>query len=350
MTVRHDRRHDTYWMDAGRLAFVALYGVALVAAGAWALSNVREVKAESRVVVVRFGAFQRVEGAGLLVAWPRPFEEIIEVPAAERVLERPIETLLRSPRAPQGADVPDFDGRTTLDDALAGSGFLLTGDAGVVRLDVRVFYKVTDPYAYALQQDHVIPALERAVARSAVRVCAARDLDTILVARPELVGSDSDAAERRERLRSDLVRETNAALADLRKSGSGLGIEVVRADVQTGLPAGTIDAFNSVLTSSQQADRGVAEARTVAAGAIQAATQAADRRVEDARAEAAERLSKARADTSTVVGLTQAMKSKAEPELWMRVYRERIPSLLARAGSVTLVDPKDESRLIIQGH
>jgi hypothetical protein len=40
---------------------------------------------------------------------------------------------------------------TPLSDALAGSGYLLTGDAGVVQLDVRVFYKVTEPYAFVLQ-------------------------------------------------------------------------------------------------------------------------------------------------------------------------------------------------------
>jgi regulator of protease activity HflC (stomatin/prohibitin superfamily) len=78
---------------------------------------------------------------------------------------------------------------TPLSDALAGSGYLLTGDAGVVQLDVRVFYKVTDPYAFVLQGEHVLPALDRLVTRSAVALTAARDLDTILVARPELIGA-----------------------------------------------------------------------------------------------------------------------------------------------------------------
>ena len=33
----------------------------------------------------------------------------------------------------------------------------------------------------------------------------------------------------------------------------------------------------------------------------------------------------------------------------LRLYRERLPKILGQAGSVTTVDPKDDSRLIIQG-
>ncbi len=62
-----------------------------------------------------------------------------------------------------------------ISDALAGSGYLLTGDAGVVQLDVRVFYKVTEPYAFVLQGEHVLPALDRLVTRSALALTAARD-------------------------------------------------------------------------------------------------------------------------------------------------------------------------------
>jgi len=47
------------WLQAGRLAFVALYGVTLLAALGWALSNVREVGPDSRAVVLRMGALSR---------------------------------------------------------------------------------------------------------------------------------------------------------------------------------------------------------------------------------------------------------------------------------------------------
>jgi len=33
----------------------------------------------------------------------------------------------------------------------------------------------------------------------------------------------------------------------------------------------------------------------------------------------------------------------------LRLYRERMPKILGQAGSVTTVNPKDDSRLIIKG-
>jgi regulator of protease activity HflC (stomatin/prohibitin superfamily) len=325
------------------LAFFALYAVTVLAALAWAFSNVRQIDPQSRAVVLHFGALDRIQNAGLLLAWPQPFEQVILLPAADRVIERRVENLLRSDEALKADRVASF--AVPLSDALAGSGYLLTGDAGVVQLDVRVFYKVSDPYDFVLQADHVLPALDRLVTRSAVALTAARDLDTILVARPELIGADNQAAERRERLRGDLGQGINKRLAELKASGQGIGIEVARVDVQSSLPDPAVSAFNAVLTASQQADKAVANARTDAEKLTQSANEQADRTLQVAHAQAGERLAKASADTATVSSLA----SSTDPQLLLRLYRERMPKILGQAGSVTTVDPKDDSRLIIQG-
>lgn len=335
------------WQQAGRLAFLGLYAVTVVAALAWGFSNVRQIDPQNRAVVLRMGALDRIHNSGLLLAWPRPFEQVVIVPAADRVSERRIENLLRSDVALQADRVASF--ATPINDALAGSGYLLTGDAGVVQLDVRVFYNVTEPYAFVLQGEHVLPALDRLVTRSAVALTAARDLDTILVARPELIGSDSQAAERRERLRGDLVQGINQQLAALKATGQGLGLEVVRVDVQSSLPGPAVNAFNAVLTASQHAEQAVAAARNEAAKVTQSATQQADRSVEQAQAQASERLAKAQADTSTILNLAKVQQAGNDPDLMLRLYRERMPRILGQAGSVTSVDPNDDSRLIIQG-
>ncbi|MCE4054744.1 protease modulator HflK [Pseudomonas sp. Au-Pse12] len=335
------------WIQAGRLAFIALYGVTVLAALAWAFSNVRQIDPQNRAMVLHFGQLQRVQDAGLLLAWPRPFEQVVLLPAADRVLERRVEGLLRSEVALEGDRVATL--ATPLNDTLAGSGYLLTGDAGVVQLDVRVFYKVSEPYAYVLQSEHVLPALDRLVTRSAVALTAARDLDTILVARPELIGSDHQAAERRERLRGDLLQSINQRLAELTASGQGLGVEVTRVDVQSSLPGPAVSAFNAVLTASQQADKAVANARTDAEKLTQSANQQADRSLQVAHAQASERLALAQAQTATVLSLAQAQRNGTDPEMLLRIYRERLPKILGQAGSVTTVNPKDDSRLIIQG-
>jgi regulator of protease activity HflC (stomatin/prohibitin superfamily) len=193
----------------------------------------------------------------------------------------------------------------------------------------------------------VLPALDRLVTRSAISLTAARDLDTILVARPELIGRDNQAAERRERLRSDLLQGINRRLADLAATGQGLGIEVVRVDVQSSLPGPAVSAFNAVLTASQQADQAVANARTEAEKLTQTAREDADRALQIAHAQASERLAKASADIATVLSLAKTQES--DPQMLLRLYRERIPGILRQAGSVTTVDPQDDSRLIIQG-
>lgn len=326
---------------------MGLYAVTVFAAVAWGFSNVRQIDPQNRAVVLRMGALDRIQNAGLLWAWPKPFEQVVIVPAADRVSERRIENLLRSDVALQADRKASF--ATPVSDALAGSGYLLTGDAGVVQLDVRVFYNVTEPYAFVLQGEHVLPALDRLVTRSAVALSAARDLDTILVARPELIGSDSQAAERRERLRGDLVQGINQQLASLSATGQGIGLQVVRVDVQSSLPGPAVNAFNAVLTASQHAEQAVAAARNEAAKVTQSATQQADRSVEQAQAQASERLAKAQADTSTIINLAKVQQAGNDSGLMLRLYRERMPRILGQAGSVTSVDPNDDSRLIIQG-
>lgn len=351
--TEHDAAHierpvvNSPWLQASRLAFMGLYVVTLMAALGWAVSNVREIDPQNRAVVFRFGELDRVQNAGLLLAWPQPFEQVVLLPSADRVIERHVETLLRSPTALAADKITSF--ATPMSDALAGSGYLLTGDAGVVQLDVTAYYKVTDPREFVLQGEHVLPALDRLVNRSAVSLTAARDLDTILVARPELVGSDSQSAERRERLRGDLVQGINTRLGELTATGVGLGVEVVRVDVQSSLPAAAVNAFNAVLTASQQADQAVANARTDAEKLNQTANQQADRTLQVAHAQASERLAKAQTDTAAVTGLAMSIQNKSDPGLLLRIYRERVPAILKQAGSVTTVDPRDDSRLIIQG-
>ncbi|MGX5727962.1 protease modulator HflK [Metapseudomonas otitidis] len=338
--VSAPRRPVSPWFQASRLAFIALYVVTLLAALGWLMGNIREIGPESRAVVLRLGAENRIQNAGLLLAWPRPFEQVIMLPSAGRVTERRVELLLRSEEAKK-IDIIATAGS----DATAGSGYLLTGDSGVVQLDVRVFYKVNEPYAFALQANHVEPALDRIVERNAVGVSASRDMDAILVARPELVGGDIRLAEQRERLRGDLQRDINKSLTAFKNAGADLGIEVVRVDVQSTLPTSAVDAFNSVLTASQMAEQEVATARNEAARQLQQATQGADRIVQVAQAEAQERVSKARADTATIVSLTQ----EKDPGLLLRLYRERMPTILGHAASVTTVNPQDAGRMILEG-
>ncbi|CAM2152927.1 MULTISPECIES: protease modulator HflK [Paraburkholderia] len=327
--------------QAVRLAFWFVAVLAVLAALAWATSNVRRIPADSSAVVTRFGAFARSQGAGLLVAWPRPFESVLLVPGSERVLERRIVSLSRDPRASATLGLDS--------DALAGSGYVLTGDSGVVQVSATLFYRVADPYAYALQLDHLDDALERIVSAAVVETTAQRDLDAILVARPEMVAADQQMAVRREQLRGDLARAIQRHLDALAAAHASLGIEVARVDVQASFPGSAIDAFNAVLTSMQNAERDVAKARTIAEKTRQGAQQNADRIVQDAQASAAERVATAQSETSTIAQLEAALAQDHDPGLVARAYRERVQAVLARAARVTTLDPNDASSLVLPG-
>ncbi|MBB4513835.1 SPFH domain-containing protein [Paraburkholderia fungorum] len=386
--------------QAVRLSFWFVAALVVLAACAWAGSNIRRIPPDSRAVVLRFGAFVRTQDAGLLIAWPRPFESTLLVPGSARVLEQRIQSLERDPRAraadmtvpeaapsaqapagpgtgtstgtgavigpddgppnspvtPDNAGGPDAAGPDAtppvaqLPDALAGSGYVLTGDNGVLQLRATLYYRVVDPYAYVLQQDRLAAALERIVSASAVDVVAQRDLDAILVARPELLSADQQVAIKRERLRGDLAQEIERHLRQLEAQHAGLGVEVARVDVEVAFPAAAVGAFNSVLTSLQVAERSMAEARTSAEKTRQDAQQDADRIVQNAEASAVERVATAQAKTMTIQQLEVPLRTNSDPGLLARVYRDRVQSVLSKAGNVTTVGPHDTSNLILPGN
>ncbi|NPT40669.1 protease modulator HflK [Paraburkholderia sp. 1N] len=376
--------------QAVRLSFWFVVAVAVLAACAWAGSNIRRIPPDSRAVVLRFGAFVRTQDAGLLIAWPRPFESTLLVPGSARVLEQRIQSLERDPRAreadanvpqlpplaaepsdapavaggtpdaPPGSPAPTDAGATAppdalqsealLPDALAGSGYVLTGDNGVLQLRATLYYRVVDPYAYVLQKDRLDAALERIVSASAVDVVAKRDLDAILVARPELLSADQQVAIKRERLRGDLAQEIERHLRQLDAQHAGLGVEVARVDVEASFPAPAVSAFNSVLTSLQVAERSMAEARTSAEKIRQDAQQDADRIVQNAQASAVERVSSAQAKILTIQQLEVPLRTNSDPGLLARVYRERVQAILSKAARVTTVDPHNTSNLILPGN
>lgn len=359
--------------QAVRAAFWFVAVLAALAALAWAFSNVQRVPPDSQAVVMRFGQFVRHQSAGLLIAWPRPFETVVLLPGPARVLEQPIAELDRdararaldpAPNAPSSDTTPSFNNMPAggflpdaatgangprLSDALAGSGYTLTGDDAVVQLAATLYYRVSSPYDYVVQQPLLSSALERLTASAVAEVGASRDLDAILVARPELLAADARMAAARERLRDDIARAIERRLQALEARHAGLGIEVSRVDVQANVPAAAVDAFNSVLSSLQTAERNIADARTAAETTRQEAQQHADQILQNAQASATERVTTAQAETQTILQLEAPLDANSDPGLLARAYRDRVAQILSKVGHVTTIDPYDTSSLVLPG-
>jgi len=94
------------------IGFRVVYAAALLLLVIWLTSNIREIASDSQVVVTRFGRIVRAQEAGLLLAWPRPIEQVQILPGPERLLSQDVAALpapsdkaqtLIGPAATQGA-------------------------------------------------------------------------------------------------------------------------------------------------------------------------------------------------------------------------------------------------------
>ena len=341
-TTNEDLRELGPWGQAVALSFrFLLLAAALIAAG-WLVSNFHQIPPDSQPVVMRFGSVARIRGSGLLLAWPRPIEEVVVLPAAARQLQLPIR---RYEENQAGSGTQGFD--TSSDPRLNGA-FLLTGDSGVVHLEARVFYQINDPLAYMIAASHVEPALERLFLASAVATMAGRDMDSVLVARPE-IASEATEATRRERLRSDLMKAVNRRLADLGQRRASLGITVSRVDLVPSIPAGAKQAFENVLIVTQDAEARAAVARTSAEMTSQEANRNKDRIAASATAAAEETITNAKAQTASIEALAQQSHDMSRSMLFTRVYYDRVKILLKKAQRVEVVDRSGAVRTILPG-
>jgi regulator of protease activity HflC (stomatin/prohibitin superfamily) len=330
------------WEQAIRLAFGFLFAAIGLLALAWAASNLRVVPPDARAAVLRLGAVARVEGPGLLLAWPQPIEQVVLLPGPDRQIAQTVHRFDSTPVALTGQP-PEF---RVSPDARSNAAFLLTGETGIVHLQATLVYRIDDPVAYVLTISHVPAALDRIFGASAVAVCAARGLDAILVARP---GAGDAGSASRESFRSDLVRETNRRLDLLTRQGAGLGVRISRVDVAAALPGGAKAAFDRVLTATQTADAGIADARTEAARTNAAARQKRLQILADAEARSAERRAEATSAAALMAGLSGQMQGGAGAAVRRALYDARAGALLGRAREVSAVDPEGGARLLLPG-
>ncbi|HVV27518.1 MAG TPA: SPFH domain-containing protein [Rhizomicrobium sp.] len=341
--IREDLKEVGPWGQSVALAFRFLFiAVCCIAAG-WFVSNVRQIPPDGQAVVMRLGTVARVQGSGLLVAFPRPIEQVVVVPAAARQVALPIARFSQGQDAGASAD----RGYDLARDPRLNSGFLLTGDSNVVHLDAQIFYQVADAAAYMVSADHVRPALQRLFIASAIRILGRRDLDSILVARPEIAAQPAEAA-RRERLRADILAEVNRRLTVLAAQGVGLGVMASRIDLVPSIPAMAKSGFDNVLTVTQSAETTIANAQTAAQFTAQDANSKKDKIATSATATATELVTNARAQTASIAAMSEQSRDMSRSMQMTRLYADRVRAILAKAGGIDVVD-KEGARLMLPG-
>ena len=341
------------WAQSTLFAFRFLFALVALLALGWAVSNCREIAPENRALVLRFGNVVREQGAGLLLAWPRPIEQVVIVPAADRQLQLRISRLDDPIQLVQSGKPPTFAVSTN---PRYNAGFLLTGDTGVVHLEANLFFQVTDPVAYFIAGEHLKPALERLFVASAIAVAAGRDLSTILVtqaadttASPTAGIPAAPPTVTGEQFRADLVRAVNHRLNTLAAEGAGLGVTASRVDLSTALPGNVKADFDQILAVTQIAEQNIALAHTYAEQTTQEAVRQSRTIMTDAEAASAERRSTALARTAVIDTISRQASQPSGDALLNKIYYDRIGPLLARAHQVDTVDPKGGARMLLPG-
>lgn len=329
------------------IGFRAVYATGLLLLVIWLTSNVRQIASDSQAVVLRFGRIVRAQEAGLLIAWPRPIEQVELLPGPERQLSQDV-SALPPPSEKSQELIGPFGPQQAIPRNVSA---YLTGDGNVVLLNATLIYHITDPIAYVLARDHVAPALDRLFRAATVRVTAGRNLNDFLVVQSAAAGpgSNQSAMALRSEVRRSLLESINARLQALVAAGTPLGVEVERIDMTAWLPPEAKTAFDAVLLATQAADRGVAVARTDAERRRQEADRERDQLLSAAQATAAEDVSRANVATARILALAHQETPQTRRSLMLREYRAEVSQILNRAGSTILVDPKSGVSFVLPG-
>jgi len=270
----------------------------------WLTQNIRPIPAGSQAIVSRFGAVVRVQQEGVLVAWPPPVEHVVVVPVGERQMLQ---------KGPDGAE------------QLRDVASVLTDDGNVVRLEGIFAWHGAD-------DGHVAPAVSAMFHTCALDVAAHHRLGDFL-----RVGA----------WQGEIVDLVGAKLVALDQAGAGLGIGIPRAEITAGLPAEVQAAAGEAAAQAGGAEASLAAARGEAAHMLQQTDRDRDRIFGNAHAEAAERVAFAHTSTATLSALEARLNQGSRPALLADLYRERIAGILRQAGSVSTVDPKSVSKVVI---
>lgn len=330
-------------VQSAAIGFRVVFIATLLLGGIWLFSNCRVINPESQAVVLRFGQVVKTQPSGFLLAWPRPIDQVQMLPGPERRLTRQVGPLLKMAGINEASNDPTA--RPLPDTATP----YLTGDNNVVLLDATLNYRISDPVAYVLRQEHLSPALDRMFRATAVQVAAGQAVNDFMVAQGSSASrSGLGISTVREAVRQRLTDGVNARLKDLDAHKVGFGVEVVRIDLTPQLPPVAKLAYDQVLQATQKAEQNRATAQIDAENLRQGADQQAVRIKADAQNIATQRTTQATLDTTSILAYERAAGS-ARSGLEQQYYRDNIGTVLGKAGSVLVVDPQSGQRIVTNG-
>ncbi|MEX5409815.1 FtsH protease activity modulator HflK [Atlantibacter hermannii] len=273
--------------------------VVIVAAAAviiWAASGFYTIKEAERGVVTRFGKFSHLVEPGL--NWKPTFIDSVQPVNVESVRE------------------------------LAASGVMLTSDENVVRVEMNVQYRVTDPERYLFSVTSADDSLRQATDSALRGVIGKYTMDRILT-------------EGRTVIRSDTQRELEETIRPY-----NMGITLLDVNFQAARPPEEVKAaFDDAIAARENEQQYIREAEAYTNEVQPRANGSAQRILEEARAYKTQTILEAQGEVARFAKILP--EYKAAPEITReRLYIETMEKVLSHTRKV-LVNDKGGNLMVL---
>ncbi|WP_341799840.1 FtsH protease activity modulator HflK [Klebsiella michiganensis] len=273
--------------------------VGIVAAAAviiWAASGFYTIKEAERGVVTRFGKFSHLVEPGL--NWKPTFIDNVQAVNVESVRE------------------------------LAASGVMLTSDENVVRVEMNVQYRVTNPERYLFSVTSADDSLRQATDSALRGVIGKYTMDRILT-------------EGRTVIRSDTQRELEETIRPY-----NMGITLLDVNFQTARPPEEVKAaFDDAIAARENEQQYIREAEAYTNEVQPRANGQAQRILEEARAYKTQTVLEAQGEVARFAKILP--EYKAAPEITReRLYIETMEKVLSHTRKV-LVNDKGSNLMVL---
>ena len=276
----------------GRVVGIAAAAVVII----WAASGFYTIKEAERGVVTRFGKFSHLVEPGL--NWKPTFIDDVTAVNVEAVRE------------------------------LAASGVMLTSDENVVRVEMNVQYRITDPQKYLYSVTSADDSLRQATDSALRGVIGKYTMDRILT-------------EGRTVIRSDTQRELEETIRPY-----NMGITLLDVNFQTARPPEEVKAaFDDAIAARENEQQYIREAEAYTNEVQPRANGQAQRILEEARAYKTQTVLEAQGEVARFAKILP--EYKAAPEITReRLYIETMEKVLSHTRKV-LVNDKGSNLMVL---
>lgn len=278
--------------NGGRMVVIA----AVVATIAWAASGFYTIREAERGVLTRLGKLSHIVQPGL--NWKPTFIDRVRAVNIESVRE------------------------------LAASGVMLTADENVVRVEMNVQYRVTDPATYLFSVIYPDDSLRQATDAAVRGVIGKYTMDKILTEGRTIVRSDT------QRVLEETVRPYK------------MGITLLDVNFQAARPPEEVKAaFDDAIAARENQQQFIREAEAYANEVQPRANGQAERLLEDGKAYAARVVLEAQGEVASFSKLLPEYKSA--PEITReRLYIEAMEKVLSHSRKI-LVNEKGGNLMVL---